>query len=258
MPIATQNLTAPPPPPQLQAPPFMRPVYHPPNSSWDPRGLNHQFPQNPISPGVVPNTFHGNAVPPPPPFVSASVTPLAQMQGPPVQHFEQRFPHPVVLPPLSSMPPPPQPPLSPPPLPQSLPPLVPPPPNSPPPPPPLPIAESTDMGSSEHCVKYQWQGSLCKSGAHYCTIYAQRLNSDLCKYSSASPEPTEYEFCSSPFPVISDLIMIFVRTREQYLLKTFCSGACYRWPAKLDMTKRTDFRHVKSTFTNTPPHKVRQ
>ncbi|TYJ35250.1 hypothetical protein E1A91_A05G224100v1 [Gossypium mustelinum] len=220
MPIATQNLTAPPPPPQLQAPPFMRPVYHPPNSSWDPRGLNHQFPQNPISPGVVPNTFHGNAVPPPPPppFVSASVTPLAQMQGPPVQHFEQRFPHPVVPPPLSSMPPPPPPPLSPPPLPQSLPPLVPPPPNSPPPPPPPPIAESTDMGSSEQCVKYQWQGSLCKSGAHYCTIYAQRLDSDLCKYSNASPEPTE-------------------------------------WPAKLDMTRRTDFRHVKSTFTNTPPHK---
>ncbi|PPR87704.1 hypothetical protein GOBAR_AA32973 [Gossypium barbadense] len=191
MPIATQNLTAPPPPPQLQAPPFMRPVYHPPNSSWDPRGLNHQFPQNPISPG---------------------------MQGPPVQHFEQRFPHPVVPPPLSSMPPPPPPPLSPPPLPQSLPPLVPPPPNSPPPPPPPPIAESTDMGSSEQCVKYQWQGSLCKSGAHYCTIYAQRLDSDLCKYSNASPEPTE-------------------------------------WPAKLDMTRRTDFRHVKSTFSNTPPHK---
>ncbi|XWS25525.1 hypothetical protein CRYUN_Cryun27aG0075400 [Craigia yunnanensis] len=219
MPIATQSLsTPPPPPPQLQAPPFMRPVYHPPNSSWDPRGLNHQFPQNPISPGVVPNTFHGNAVPPP--FIHASVTPLAQIQGPPMQHFEQMLPHPVVTPPLSSMPPPrpEMPPPPPPPLPQSLPPMVPPPPNSPPPPPPPPIAESTDMGISELRVKYQWQGTLCKGGVLYCTIYGRRLESDLCKYSSVISEPAE-------------------------------------WPAKLDMTKRTDFRHVKSTFTNTPPHK---
>ncbi|XVF36405.1 hypothetical protein REPUB_Repub19eG0055800 [Reevesia pubescens] len=79
MPIATQRLSAPP-PPQLQAPPFLRPVYHPPNSSWDPWCLNHQFPLNPISPCVVPNTFHCN--------VRASLTPLAQMQGPSMQHFK--------------------------------------------------------------------------------------------------------------------------------------------------------------------------
>ncbi|XVE70186.1 hypothetical protein DITRI_Ditri10aG0052300 [Diplodiscus trichospermus] len=188
-PIATQSLsTPPPPPPQLQAPSFLQPVYYPPNSSWDPRGLNHQLPQNQFSAGVV-NIFHGNAVPPP--FIPASATPLAQIQRHPMQHFQQMFPHPVVPPPLSLMPPPQTEMPPPPPLPQSLPPMVPPPPKSPPPLSPPPIAESTDTGSSEHCEKYQWRGTLCKSGVHYCTIYARRLESDLCKYSNALSEPAE-------------------------------------------------------------------
>ncbi|KAG5542022.1 hypothetical protein RHGRI_021757 [Rhododendron griersonianum] len=177
------------PPPPFQSSPFIRPVYFPPNS-WDARGLTHHLP-----------------------FMPASVTPLAQMQGS-SQHSTQMFPLPVVPPPLASLPPP---------LPPSQPPLVPPPPSSPPPsppppPPPPPAVESSYSETSGQHLQYQWQGTLGKSGVHYCAIYAVRVDSDACKYLNAVSEPAE-------------------------------------WPAKLDMNKRTDFRHVNSTFSSTPSHK---
>ncbi|KAK9073428.1 hypothetical protein SSX86_007752 [Deinandra increscens subsp. villosa] len=200
---------------------YHRPMYYPPNSSWDAHGMIHHVPLNP-------SIIQNNAVAPP--FIPASVTPLAQIQGnslPP--HHDHMFYVPPGAPPLTTIPtpqpnmPPPLPPhLNMPPLPPPLsinpefpPPLPPCPPpflESQPPPPPLPI-ESSMVGSGEY-----WQGTLSKSGVHYSAVQARRLHSDVCNYGDNISEPAE-------------------------------------WPIKLDITKRTDFRHVMSTFSSIPPHK---
>lgn len=145
----------------------------------------------------MPNNFHGGGVASP--FIPVSVTPLAQIQGAPIQPYNQQVPPPIVPPPIPSLPPPqpemPHPfPPSPPPLPLTQPPLVPPPPppgSPPPPPPPLPVQEVVSMECSGQSLQYQWLGNLCKSGVNYCTIYACRADSDICRYSNTIPEPAE-------------------------------------------------------------------
>lgn len=214
MPIAVQGPVLP--PQQIPASPYMRPMYFTPPNPWDVRGSSHHMPLNPIT-GAVQSNFQTNTVAAP--YLPPSVTPLAQIQGNLVRN-DQTFIPPVPLtsqPPQPDMPPPLPP--SPPPLPQSQPPSAPPPPNSPPPPPPPPpVGESSNEKRSGHDPQYKWQGKLSKSGVHYCTIHAFRVDSNTCKYSNGLSEPTE-------------------------------------WPVKLDMTKRTDFRHVRTTFTSTPPHR---
>ncbi|KAL1540331.1 hypothetical protein AAHA92_24698 [Salvia divinorum] len=242
-----QNYGPPIPPPQpAQTSSFNRPVYPPPNSLWDARGMGHHLHQNPIHSAAMHANSHANVQGPP--FLPASVTPLAQIRGSSASPFDQMFSVPVVPPPLSSLPPLPPPPIMPPtlppqsdfrpplpphpelqpPLPPTPPPLPPPPPPPhsqppafPPPPPPNsppPPSLAADADSFRLSSLNPWQGMLSKSGVYYCTIHAQRADSDICSYSNSIVEPAE-------------------------------------WPAKLDMTKRTDLRHVKSTFSSTPRHR---
>lgn len=178
-------------PTQAGQAPLFRPLNFPP-SSWDARGFNRPV-AHPISPAVMPNMSNIHHNPIPPPFLPASVTPLAQFQGTSQLSFDQMFSVPVVAPPplVSPLPPsqpdihPPLPP-PPPPPPYSQPPLVPPPPSSPPPPPP---SESSNLRCS---TQSHWYGTLSKSGMPYCTVYAQRADSDICKYSNEISEPAEY------------------------------------------------------------------
>ncbi|XP_073005408.1 uncharacterized protein [Typha latifolia] len=214
-PIATHGGSVIPPP--IQTAPFVRPVYLAPSSSWDNSAINP--PLNQIPTGMTPSdNIHINPCVPLP-FIPSSITPLSQLPGGSLQHFDKVASMPGL--PSEALPPPPPPDMppplpSPPPLPLTQPPFVPPPPSSPPP---LQLAvEPSDQQTGVACFHHQWQGTLSKSGVHYCTIYATRENSDACRYSNSVSEPVD-------------------------------------WPARLDVTKRTDFRHVKTTFANTPSNK---
>ncbi|KAL1217198.1 Flowering time control protein FPA [Cardamine amara subsp. amara] len=205
--------------------PFVQqPIHPPPNSSWDTRSL--------ISPSGDAVATSSQMQGPPAqqvsgPFMPPPVHPVSQIQGPQVQHFDQVYPPPPLGHPIPSVTQPPPPEMMPPPhqapappLPYSHPPLVPPPPRSPPSPAPLPptVTQLSGLEASKQNIGHHWQGALSKSGVHYSTIIAQRLESEICKYIIGCSEPVQ-------------------------------------WPVKLDMTKRTDMKNVKSTFTNTQPHK---
>ncbi|KAJ3696165.1 hypothetical protein LUZ60_001542 [Juncus effusus] len=64
----------------------------------------------------------------------------------------------------------------------------------------------------------KWRGVLTKSGVNYCTIYAVREESEACRYVNGASEPKD-------------------------------------WPSKLDVTKRTDLKNVRTTFSNFPASK---
>ncbi|TVU35012.1 hypothetical protein EJB05_16876, partial [Eragrostis curvula] len=209
-PLSTHRGSVMPPPPIQTS--FVRPVYPGPGSPWENTTPNPPFSH--VSPRMMPGSNFRVNPSGPLPFRPSSVAPLAQVPGSSAQHPETMPPPP----PLTNSAPPPFTPLDrpplPPPLPISQPPSVPPPPSSPPPL--QSTADSSDLKKS--CSHPRWQGSLSKSGLHYCRIYASRVELDACKYENAVSEPAE-------------------------------------WPSKLDVTKRTDFQHVKTNFSNSPPSK---
>ncbi|PNT72917.1 hypothetical protein BRADI_2g50890v3 [Brachypodium distachyon] len=199
-PVSTHRASVIPPPPPIQTS-FVRPVYPGPGSPWE--NTTPIPPFSRVSPRMMPgNNFRINP-PAPLPFIPSSITPLTQLPGGSAQHPEK-------MPPPLDIPPPPR---SPPPLPISRPPSAPPPPDSP------PVHPATDPSNSQKPYSHpQWQGSITKSGLHYCTIYASRIELDVCRYENAVSEPAE-------------------------------------WPSRLDVTKRTRIQHVKTIFSNTPPSK---
>uniref|UniRef100_A0A7N0U9M8 Spen paralogue and orthologue SPOC C-terminal domain-containing protein n=1 Tax=Kalanchoe fedtschenkoi TaxID=63787 RepID=A0A7N0U9M8_KALFE len=205
-------------PQHFQAAQYMRPVFAPPNSSWDLHGGNPPMNVNPPLSGIRNNQSYGvTAVAP---FVTAAITPLAPARGNSLQHYDSASSSVVMPPPLAAISHPQQ--------------GLPAPSHSPHPPahphPPAPLSHSSpqmqplsalpfsNTGNAAPSTQYRWQGTLSKSGVRFCTVLAKITDSEICKYTNVDSEPFE-------------------------------------WPSKFDMTKRTDFQHVKSTFNSTPPHK---
>ncbi|KAJ3698780.1 hypothetical protein LUZ61_002485 [Rhynchospora tenuis] len=80
------------------------------------------------------------------------------------------------------------------------------------------ISPSSVQPNVEIANNHKWKGTLSKSGVNYCAIFAVREESGACRYVNGASEPKD-------------------------------------WPVKLDVTKRTDLKHVRTTFSNTPPNK---
>ncbi|CAM8881127.1 unnamed protein product [Rhodiola kirilowii] len=200
----------------FQAGQHMRPAFAPPSGSWDPRGGHQSMNVNPPPSGIMHN--HSYGVTAAAPFVTASVQP----RGNSLQHYDSVSASAVVPPPFphpyQGMPPPPSHSPLPPDCGQPPPPLPPSSPQPQPQPPPPPALHLSNTGNAAPSIEYDWQGTLSKSGVRFCTIHAKRTDSEICKYTNVNSEPLE-------------------------------------WPSKFDMTKRTDYQHLKSTFKNTPPHK---
>lgn len=137
-------------------------------------------PANQISPRVVPTANFRINLTPPLPFIPSSVTPLSQLPGSSLQNSDKTIPlAPIPGPSLQNCG-------------IMVPPHFPPPSFMPPPvvPPPL-ISPISAPPGIESANNHNWKGILSKSGLNYCSLYAVREESDLCRYLNGASEPKE-------------------------------------------------------------------